>query len=499
MTEIVDRTDETAQAPGAPPAPYRRNRLFVFGIIALFVAGGAVAFFFFVLPRIRGEAKQTGTPEATKKTPTVQLVEGKPETLYIPESVRKSLGIEGTYKVEAPTNGKPLTVPGSTALDPTRIRRMRIRFPAEVVSIAQVDVHDAKSDRTTFRDIRSGDTVKEKEELAVIWSAEVGLRKSDLADAIVQLRLDEQRLKDRLELWKNGALPLDTLNQTRHDVIVDQNAVDRAERQLLVWNVPQAEIDEVIKVAEADAKNVSALQTPIPKKEKEERFKRWARSAIVAPISGTIIESNIGGKGEFLADNTVNLLTIADVDRLQVLAYPSEDQLPVLTALKQNDMQWTIRTVGADPIPAHIDDISYILDPNTRTPVVKGYIDNPGRKLRAGQFVIASVKMRPPEGVVEIPLSALAEDGRQSFAFVQVSPKGDEYTMRRVQVTRRFEETAYVHNELTAEDRKANAEDQKQGLPPRQALAADDQILTAGVLELRSALEDMMSKKTNAK
>jgi hypothetical protein len=33
--------------------------------------------------------------------------------------------------------------------------------------------------------------------LAVVWSIDVGSRKSDLVDALVQLRLDEQRLKAR--------------------------------------------------------------------------------------------------------------------------------------------------------------------------------------------------------------------------------------------------------------------------------------------------------------
>ena len=69
--------------------------------------------------------------------------------------------------------------------------------------------------------------------------------------------------------------------------------------------------------------------------------------------------------------------------------------------------------------------------------------------------------MPPMEGIVEIPLSALAEDGRLSFVFVQTDPDKFEYKMRRVQVVRRFEETAYVRSELTAEDRKLNAEEEQ--------------------------------------
>jgi hypothetical protein len=68
--------------------------------------------------------------------------------------------------------------------------------------------------------------------------------------------------------------------------------------------------------------------------------------------------------------------------------------------------------------------------------------------------------------------------------------------MRRVQVVSRFEETAYVRSELTPEDQKLNEADEKlvPPLPPRQPLRADELVLAAGVLELRAALEDLMSK-----
>jgi cobalt-zinc-cadmium efflux system membrane fusion protein len=362
------------------------------------------------------------------------------------------------------------------------------------------------SDREVKRDLRPGDRVKEGEELAVLWSLEVGMRKSDLADAIVQLRLDEQRLKDRLELFKNGNLPLDLLNQTRRDVVTGRTAVDRAEHNLMVWKVPEKEIAEVRAEAEKEATAQAAkLEAPreLTPEEKKKRFERWAISSLYSPITGTIIEDNIGGVGEFLPDSTVNLITIADVSRLQVLAYPPEDQLPALLELKPGEMLWTIKTVGAEVNDIPVDDIGYILDANQRSAVLKGTIDNPPRKgspgqyvLRSGQYVTAAVKMPAPPNVVEVPLTALAEDGRLSFVFVQPVRGTFEYTMRRVQVVSRFEETAYVRSELTPEDQKLNEADEKlvPPLPPRQELRAGELVLGSGVLELRAALEDLMSK-----
>jgi cobalt-zinc-cadmium efflux system membrane fusion protein len=526
MTEF---TSHSEAPPPSNPTPQPR-RFFGLVVLILLAAGLAAGFFFFVLPWLHGTAKPPEKQEPSRsKLATVQLVEGKPETIFVPADVRRGLGIEGifeivkggkvvretngkkaagvegTFLVEKPKEGKPLLMPGTTALDPLRIRRIRSRFQAEIVRIGQVTERAPKSDREIKRDLRPGDHVKDGEELAVLWSIEVGMRKSDLADAIVQLRLDEQRLKDRIELFRNGNLPLDLLNQTRRDVITDRTAVDRAERNLLVWKVPEKEIEEVRQEAEKQASlQTTKVELPpeLTPEEKKKRIDRWATSALYAPITGTIIEDNIGGVGEFLPDSTVNLITIADVSHLQVLAYPPEDVLTKLLDLKPGQMFWSIRTVGADIPDVPVEGIGYILDPNQHTLILKGSIENPERKglpgqyvLRAGQYVTASVRMPPPPDVVEIPLTALAEDGRLSFVFVQPDPTKYEYTMRRVQVVARFEETAYVRSELTTEERDQNTADLRQNLPPREPLTAGQRVLAAGVLELRSALDDMMSKK----
>ena len=164
--------------------------------------------------------------------------------------------------------------------------------------------------------------------LAVVWSIDVGSKKSDLVDALVQLRLDEQRLVEREKLYANGSLPLDTLLQTRRDVVGDRNTKDRAERTLMTWNIPEKEIEAVY--AEAD------LAFGGMGKRDAEKERRWARSELIAPRDGIIVEQNVT-VGEYVADNTINLFTIAEVDRLLVIANPPEDQLPALLALRPND------------------------------------------------------------------------------------------------------------------------------------------------------------------
>src|SRR5262249_54070564 len=71
---------------------------------------------------------------------SVELVEGMPFTLSVPEPVQEALGIHETVVAERPTRTRPIVFPGSTALDPTRLMRVRTRFNAEVVEMATVTV-----------------------------------------------------------------------------------------------------------------------------------------------------------------------------------------------------------------------------------------------------------------------------------------------------------------------------------------------------------------------
>ena len=178
-----------------------------------------------------------------------------------------------------------------------------------------------------------------------------------------------------------------------------------------------------------------------------------------APDDGFIIEQNVA-LHETVVDNTTNLFQIAKVDPLIVLAAVPEDDLPALQDLKsqtQNLIGWTVRTVGTEPIAGLVDDIGYLIDPNQHTAVVRGHIPNPNGLLRAGQFVTATVELLPPKNVVEVPIGAVVEDGKDSIVFVQTDPKKPIYTMRRVQVTNRFDRTAYVRSVPATKDEERAA------------------------------------------
>jgi cobalt-zinc-cadmium efflux system membrane fusion protein len=152
-------------------------------------------------------AEENGPAPSRTVVLGVELVKGQPNTLFVPAEVREALGIRKNNVdliavAKKPTHSRPLVMAGSTALDPTRLFRVRARFApspssAEVTEIAQVTEDPAQTGKleSVFREIRSGDRVQKGDLLVVFHSVDVGNKKNDLIDAIYQLKLDQEILK----------------------------------------------------------------------------------------------------------------------------------------------------------------------------------------------------------------------------------------------------------------------------------------------------------------
>jgi cobalt-zinc-cadmium efflux system membrane fusion protein len=443
-------------------------------------------------------AADTLTAEAAKPSLAVELVAGKPHTLFVPEDVRNALGIRNDHRdsiavARKPTSTRPLVMPGSTALDPTRIFRIRARFApspssAEVVQFGQMaqDPRRSPSLHTSFRELRSGDRVAKGDLLAVFYSVDVGNKKNDLIDALYQLKLDEEILKAAKS--KIESVPAVFIWNAERNVQGDRNTVNRAVSMLQTWGIPEEDIQAVRDEAEKVKRRGGTHD-----KAKDEL---WPRVEMRAPASGVIIERNLA-LHEIVVDNTTNLFQIADVDKLFVATNVPEDDLPDLEALREasgDAIHWTVRTVGSDPIPGYIDDIGYIIDPNQHTAVVKGYINNHGNKLRGGQFVRATVELSPPKDVVEIPITAVIDDGQQSIVFVESDAAKHEYTMRRVQLTRRFEDRVFARSKPFDRGAEITVAEAEFGMLPRQPLLPGERLLATGVGELKAALLERESQ-----
>jgi membrane fusion protein, heavy metal efflux system len=399
------------------------------------------------------------------------LVRGS-DGVRLPTGMLAKLGIQSA-EVKPRLMARPwvLQLPGSLAIDPKRLTRVRCRVaPAEVVEIGKPEGEDEN------RDLRPGDKVRKGQLLASLYSIAAGSKKNDLFDALRQLRLDQDIL-DRAEKSR-AAVPEVFILNARRNVQADRNAVNRALNTLQIWGVPKEDIAAVYQEAEEISKRKGKPETD---EKRKARLKRWSRVELRAADDGEIVERSISHH-EIVEDSSSNLFQIARLDRLKVLAQVPEDDLPLLNALKPEQRRWTIRTqAGAPAVPGWIESVSYLIDPEQHTALATGFVDNPEGRMRAGQYITASVTLSPPAGELALPAGAVVEEGHQTFVFVQPDAKKFFYEQRRVAVVRRGQDVVHVRSRLTPEQAR-------QGF---QTVRLGERVVTAGAVELKAILEDL--------
>jgi cobalt-zinc-cadmium efflux system membrane fusion protein len=423
--------DAAPEPERAAPAP--RRWLARAGAAAAVVALLALALF--VGGRFLGQPEGPPAKPPGARRMQAELVTGRRDTISVPADVLHSLAVQTAPAIQA-TEHLPLVLRGSLAFDADRLVRVRSRFAGEVVEIGKTS-EGTGAFATVPRPLRHGDRVKKNELLAVVWSKDLGEKKSEYVDALSQLRVDQETLKRFEDLYREGGIPEGQLRQQRRAVETGLVAVNRAEQTLRVWRLTDEEMQELRDEAEKIRQRGG--------KRDAEKERSWARVEVRAPFAGVLVEKNVT-LGDLVDTSTV-LFQVANLDVLSVFAHAYGEDLPALRALPKDERRWTVR-ITSDPslpsMPGTIDTIGSVVDPTQHTALVSGRIDNPGGALRAGEFITATIELPPPAEVVQVPIGALVEDGDFHIVFVQPDPKKNEFTMRNVLVVQRRTDVAFV-------------------------------------------------------
>ena len=170
-----------------------------------------------------------------------RLVPGTSDSLELSADAIHSLDIH-TYEVKMARSHEHLRFAGSLFLDNNRLARVHSRFPGEVVSIGPLKAGaDPAIDPVGGRPLRLGDRVEQGQVLAVIWSKDVGEKKSDLVNAISQYALDRAQL-DRLKVLEAGVVTPKMISEAERQLEADTIAMERHERTLHSWRLTEEEI-----------------------------------------------------------------------------------------------------------------------------------------------------------------------------------------------------------------------------------------------------------------
>jgi cobalt-zinc-cadmium efflux system membrane fusion protein len=436
-----------------------------FGLLA--VAGGAVWVSTLLPTKAGGHAPDKAGGPAPERLRRVT------HDLYqVPAGMIRRVGLE-TSVVCAPDRARPRTLPpfqGTLAPDSNRYVRVHSPFAGKVMSIGPADPGRGSGNTLDVGDkVRKGDGKKPGTLLAVIWSKDLGEKKSELVDSLSRLWRDEKVLKALKDADASGAGSPRSILDATQAVESDKIAVGRAERTLRTVQVSEEDIaavrEEAKRLAAAPA---GAALPPNP---------NWATVEIRAEIDGEILEKNVN-PGD-LVDTTTDLFRINDLSRLAVWVHVFEEDLPTLQQLqkerkaKGEPVGWTI-ALPSQPgkrFSGTIDRIGAVIDPNMHTALVVGRVDNPDGVLKIGQAVTATVELPPRDDEIELPTSAVVEDGLESTVFLQNPADPTLYTRVKVQVTRRFRDFVYARRDGTVNP--------------------NDRVVTSGSLLLENAVDQL--------
>ncbi len=279
-------------------------------VFLLFGMGALVALYLGVLKwdAAYGSRLVEAEPQVSNAGPPLVALCKERNAIRVTEAGLKTIGLQ-TLDVKPAPPPEPLRLPGSLMLDPDRMVRVHARFPGELVSLGTVKVPQSADGQVPAeeRPLRFGDTVVKDQLLAVVWSKDIGEKKSELVGALTQAKID-QTLLSKLENVPKGIVPQPRLQEARGNYEADLVAIAKAERTLRSWKLTDREIADIHQ--EADRLEKRVANDP-------EADRSWAETEVRSPINGIIVEKNFNVHD--MIDPSQDLFKIADLGRIQVL------------------------------------------------------------------------------------------------------------------------------------------------------------------------------------
>ena len=283
-------------------------------------------------------------------------------------------------------------------------------------------------------------------------------------DAVSRLRADRNNL-DRLNILTEGIVEKKRVVEAEAAVRADENAVARVMDTLRAWRLPEPEIQAILGEAERLGSGQARRELTAGK--------TWARVEIRAPFAGVLMERNTNIRD--VVDTGTDLFRVADLSKLTVWVPVYDDDLPAFQKLPK-PVEWEVRLRSRPDyhFTGRLEQIGPMFDSYQHTALAYGTVDNRDGSLKIGQPVTVSVSMPPNKGEIEIPTSALIEDGKTSLVFVQPDPNATVFVRRPVVVTRRLYDVVSL----------------APASPLTRGLAPGDRIVSSGGLQLNQVFLD---------
>ena len=193
----------------------------------------------------------------------------------------------------------------------------------------------------------------------------------------------------------------------------------------------QAETDAVNAEADRDAALQALVSLHVRSADHQGHRGRPADFAlqgmIRSPIAGTVVEKLIT-PGELLQAGTTPCFTVADLSRVWVMAQVFGSDL---ASVSLGDPAEVMTGIGSSDFSGTVDNISALVDPDTRSVVVRVVVENPGDFLKKQMYVRVLIQARQESTGLLVPVSAILRDD-ENLPFVYVAQPDGSFARQHV-------------------------------------------------------------------
>jgi membrane fusion protein, heavy metal efflux system len=226
--------------------------------------------------------------------------------------------------------------------------------------------------------------------------------------------------------------------------LIQHNGVAKREAEQAETDALNAEADR-----EAALQGLVSLQVPAAAIKEIQEGHAIARvdGVIRAPVAGTVVEKLIT-PGQLLQAGTTSCFTVADLSRVWVLAQVFGSDLESVTV---GDSAEVVSGVGSTIFPGVVDNISALVDPDTRSVAVRIVVKNPGEMLKKQMYVRVVLHSHQQTDGILVPVSAVLRDD-VNLPFVYAAQADGSFLRQHVTLGYRLEDRYEITEGLQAGD-----------------------------------------------
>jgi membrane fusion protein, heavy metal efflux system len=270
-----------------------------------------------------------------------------------------------------------------------------------------------------------GEKVKAGDPLAIIdspdFAAAVSAYRKGVATAKNLRRVAD--LDD--ELFQHGALAKRDLEQAQTDAANADADRDAALQQVHSLGVDDRMIDEI----------------------QHHQITTNLIGYVRSPIDGTVVEKLIS-PGQLLQAANTPCFTVADLSQVWVMANIFERDLGSIAV---GDPAEITTSTSTNLIPGKIDNLSAIVDPNTRSIGVRVVAANPGEVLKKQMYVGVLIHSSREGAGLLVPTSAVLRND-ENLPFVYLAARDGTFARRQVTLGSRVEDSYEILSGLAEGD-----------------------------------------------